>query len=93
MFSQNQLRQMNPKKGRPVYVALVCGRRDRPKGDMHVCLLDPNQVAETVDFAAEQQSLTVRKPDSRGKLRVFKDRHERFLVAQSRLDRWEIPGG
>ncbi len=93
VFSQNQVRQMNPKKGRPVWVALVCGKSDRSKGDMHVCLLDPEQVAETVDFTGEQQSLTVRKPDSRGKLRVFKDRHERFLIAQSRLDKWEVPGG
>ena len=93
VFSTNQLRQMNPAKSkRPVWVAMVCGRKTPAEGDMQVCLLDPDQIAEAIDFSAEQQSLTVRKPSSKGKLRVFKDRDERFLVAQSRLDNWEVPG-
>lgn len=94
VFSRNQLRQMNPSvRNRPVFVALVCGRANPSDREMHVCLLDPEQVADLVDFTADQQSLTIRKPQQRGKLRVFKDRHERFLVAQSRLDKWEVPGG
>jgi len=94
VFSRNQLRQMNPEsRSRPVWVALVCGRKNPSDGEMHVCLLDPEQVREVVSFTAEQQSLTVRKPSGRGKLRVFKDRHEKFLVAQSRLDKWEVPDG
>ncbi len=94
VLSRNQLRQMNPAlRGRPVWVALVCARANPSDADMHVCLLDPDQVADVVDFGGDQESLTVRKPDARGKLRVFKDRYEKFLVAQSRLDKWEVPGG
>jgi len=94
VFSTNQLRQMNPANSmHPVWVAMVCGRKSPAEGEMQVCLLDPGQLAEVIDFSAPQQSLTVRKPSGRGKLRVFKDRHEKFLVAQSRLDNWEVPGG
>jgi len=94
VFSRNQLRQMNPdSRSRPVWLALVCGREKPSDGEMHVCLLDPEQVREAVDFSADQQSLTVRKPGGKGKLRVFKDRREKFLVAQSRLNKWEVPGG
>lgn len=94
VFNRNQLRQMNPEgRGRPVWVALVCARKSLADGEMQVCLLDPEQLRDTVSFTEVQQSLTVRKPRGKGKLRVFKDRHERFLVAQSRLDKWEVPGG
>ena len=62
-------------------------------GEMHTCLLDPEQIADLVDFSGDHQSLTVRKPQQRGKLRVFKDRREKFLVAQSRLGNWVVPGG
>ena len=94
VFSRNQLRQMNPGvRNRPVFVALVCARANPSHAKMHTCLLDPEQIADLVDFSGDQQSLTVRKPQERGKLRVFKDRRERFLVAQSRLDTWEVPGG
>lgn len=93
VFSANQLRQMNPvSRGRSVYVALVCGKATLSPGDMEVCLLDPDQVRDLVDFNAPQQSVTVRKPHGRGQLRVFKDRRARYLIAQSRLDKWEIPG-
>lgn len=77
---------------RPVWVAMVCGRKSPSDGEMPVCLLDANQVAEIIDFSSSQQSLTVRKPSGKRKLRVFKDRQERFLVAQSRLDNWDVPG-
>ena len=93
VFSTNQLRQMNPAQSkRPVWVAMVCGRKSLADGDMQVCLLDPDQIAEVIDFSSAQQSLTVRKPSGKGKLRVFKDRHEKFLVPQSRLDKWDVPG-
>ena len=93
VFSTNQLRQMNPAHSkRPVWVAMVCGRKSPADGEMQVCLLDPDQIAEVIDFSSAQQSLTVRKPSGKGKLRVFKDRHEKFLVAQSRLDNWDVPG-
>jgi hypothetical protein len=93
VFSTNQLRQINPVKStRPVWVAMVCGRKTPADGEMQVCLLDPEQISEVIDFGASQQSLTVRKPSGKGKLRVFKDRQEKFLIAQSRLDKWEVPG-
>jgi hypothetical protein len=93
-FSRNQLRQMNPGvRNRPVYVALVCGRASPSDGKMYTCLLYPEEVADLVDFSGDQQSLTVRKPDRKGELRVLKDRRVRVLVPQSRLDRWEVPGG
>ena len=94
VFSKNQLRQLSPTpEGRPVWAALVCGRNTPSGGDMYICLLDPDQLAEVVEFTGEPQSLTVRKPAGKGKLRVFKDRHEKFLIAQSRLEKWKIPGG
>jgi hypothetical protein len=93
VFSRNQLRQMSPNtRGRAVWVALVCGRRTLSGDQMHVCLLDPEQLVDVIDFKADQQGLTVRKPGGRGQLRVFKDRRERFLIPQSRIDSWVIPG-
>ena len=94
VFSRNQLRQMNPAvRNRPVYVALVCATVNLSDKKMHTCLLDPEQIADLVDFSADQQSLTIRKPEQGRKLRVFKHGRARFLVAQSRLDKWEVPGG
>ncbi|TCD46848.1 hypothetical protein [Chlorobium sp. N1] len=93
VFSVNQLRQMNPDNSElPVWVAMVCGRKSPADGDMQVCLLDPEQLADVIDFTAAQQSLTVRNPKGRGQLRVFKGRKETFLVPQSRLEKWELPG-
>lgn len=93
VFSTNQMRQMNPENStRPVWIAMVCGRKSSADGDMEVCLLDPDQIKDVIDFSASQQSLTVRKPSGKGKFRVFKDHHEKFKVAQSRLDNWEVPG-
>ncbi|RMG40105.1 MAG: hypothetical protein D6725_04040 [Planctomycetota bacterium] len=93
VFSENQLRQLDPsRRGRPVWAALVCGRKSIDRGDMHICLLDPDQLPQLLDFCGPPQSLTVRAPGDRRSLRVFKDRRERFVVPQSRIDRWEIPG-
>ena len=93
-FSQNQLRQMNPELcGRPVWVALVCGRRNPNHGDMHVCLLDPEQIGDAVDLAAQNPSVTVRKPTGKGMFRVLRNRREKFKVSLSRLDKWKVPGG
>jgi|SRR3990172_2042437 len=93
VFSPAQLRQMQgSRREGPVWAALVGGSRD-VKDQMIVCLLDPDQIAEVVDLGSpNQQSLTVRQIP-RSNLRVFKDKRERFLVAQSRLDQWEVPGG
>ncbi len=70
----------------------TCGRKSIDRGDMHICLLDPDQLPQLLDFCGPPQSLTVRAPGDRRSLRVFKDRCERFVVPQSRIDRWEIPG-
>lgn len=85
-FSRNQLRQINGSE-RPVWVALVCGRKNPFARDMHIWLLDPEQIS------AVAPSVTVRKPTGRGQFRVFKDRYEEFRVPQSRLDNWQVPGG
>lgn len=90
VFSANQLKQITS-TSRPVYAALVCGRKTIGNEAMHVCLLNPEQLMELVDAPKPSQSLTVRKPDSKGKLRVFKDRVEKLLVAQNAIDTWEIP--
>lgn len=93
VFSTNQLRQMNPARTkRPVWVAMVCGRNSPAEGEMEICLLDPEQIADIIDFRSPQESVTIRKPSGKGRLRVFKDRHERFLVPRSRLDHWDVPG-
>lgn len=91
-FSPNQLRQINENLNRPVFVALVCGRPSPLKGEMQVCLLDPEQIAEIFDKTSVQQSITIRKPGNRGRLRVFKNRQQRFLIPRSRLDNWDVPG-
>lgn len=93
-LSENQIRQLRPRpggSGRPVWAALVCGRKDLGTGEMYVCLLDPEQVASVISEDVGSQSLTVRKP-TRGMLRVFKDHQERFKVSASRLETWEVPG-
>jgi hypothetical protein len=93
IFSRNQLRQMNPGvRHRPVFVVLVCGRAKPSDGDMYTCLLDDKQIADLVDFSSNQQSVTVRKPQRKSKLRVFKDKRVKYRVSQDRLDKWEVPG-
>jgi len=86
-FSQNQIRQINPgSSSRPVWVAMVCARKSPESGDMHICLLNPEEIGKVVNFRATQQSLTVRKPNGRKQLRVYKGRKEQFPVPQSRID-------
>ncbi len=93
VFSQNQIRQMNPTKAcRPVWVAMVCARKTPTEGDMQVCLLDPEQIDNIIDFSAAQQALSIRNPGGGKQLRVIKDRKEKFKVPQSRLDNWNVPG-
>lgn len=93
-LSRNQLRQINPEhRGRPVYLALVCANRTLEKDGARICLLTPEEVASLVDFDRDQHCITVRKPRSRGQLRVFKNWKEEILVPGSRLDNWEVPGG
>ena len=58
---------MNPaNSAHPVRLAMVCGRKSPADGDMQVCLLSPEQIAEMIDFSAAQQNLTVRKQDYAG---------------------------
>ena len=94
-FSKNQLKQINSTlKNRAVYVALVCGRQNLKgkKEKIEICFMTPQQIEEIVNFNAAQQSITVRCLNSGGRIRVFKDKRERFYVPKSALDKWEVPG-
>lgn len=93
VFSRNQLRQLDPDTGMfPAWAALVCGRKVPSEGDIHVCLLDPDQLRDLIDFSSAHDSVTIHKPSGKGELRVIKDRQIKFRVAQSRIDTWELPG-
>jgi hypothetical protein len=76
VFGTAQLAQMAASAvKRPLYVALVGGSRNI-KDTMKVCLLEPDQITELVDFSSSTtQAITVRYIP-RGKLRVFKDKRE-----------------
>lgn len=93
VFSENQLRQLDPsRRNHPVWAALVCGRSTIARGEMHICLLDPDQLAELLEYSGPPQSLTVRAPGGGLQLRVFKDRQELFKIPNSRIDGWQISG-
>jgi len=80
---------------RDVYAALVCGRTAISRQEkMHICLLRPEQLAQLVDFrdTSAQPSITV-KYVPRSQLRVISGRRVEFLVPQSALARWQVPGG
>ena len=93
-LSPNQVRQIRPDRHvRDVYVALVCATRDVLAQPMVVCVLSPDQTADLFDGPVSvAQSITVRKPAGKGRLRVMKDRYERYKIAESFLDDWDIPG-
>ena len=93
-FGTDELRQMKLSIARrQTYIALVAGRSDTKDDFMQVCLLFPDEISNLIDFALpSQQNLTIRYIP-RKKLRVIKDRREKFLIAQNRLDQWDVPGG
>lgn len=84
VFRQEHLREMR-EATLPVWLALVCGYPIRwGSRKQPVCLLDPDQVKEVLDYQSESpQRLTVRSTH-KSWLRVYKDRKERFKVPHSR---------
>ncbi len=93
VFSKNQLRQLsgNP-DGRPTWAALVGASANMDGTSAVVCLLSPEEIRKFIDLGANKpQSLTIRKPASKGKLRIVKGKKEVALVAQNRIDTWKIP--
>ena len=93
VFSSEQVAQLRDLgAGREVYSALVCGRGNLKRGDMHICLLDPEQLAKLIDLdAAAAQPITV-KYLPRKMLRVSAPSRDDLLVPQGAIDRWQVPG-
>ncbi len=90
VFSRDQLRQLEKPH---VWVALVCGAHRFPRSRMEVCLIDPTEVAELIDQAADtQQSVIVRYLGPRKSLRVSSTKVDELVVARNRVEKWEIPG-
>lgn len=93
VFNPDQIKQMNKlRKKRPVYAALVGGRKSIKRGKMQVCLLNPEQLDRLIDYSnPNAQSVTVKYVPGK-QLRVFSDRKIELLVPQSALDQWVVPG-
>lgn len=92
-FSANQARQLQGGGGkREVWAALVCGFKSPGASGSQICLLNPSEIQESVDFSKEQPGVSVRVPNGKGQIRVIKDRREAFKVPKSRLESWDIPG-
>ncbi|MEW5873065.1 MAG: hypothetical protein AB1894_27650 [Chloroflexota bacterium] len=92
VFNVGQMQQMAAKaKEMQVYIALVCGNKSFDT-EMQVCLLEPSELHGLLDFSVSvQQAITVRYHPGKN-LRIFKDRKEKLLVPQGRLDTWDVPG-
>jgi hypothetical protein len=90
-FTPSQVRQLNNSL-LPSWVALVCGTKSVDPDKVQVCLLDPSQINNTIDFTKDQPGITLRVPDGKEKIRVIKDRKEAYLVNKSRIDEWNVPG-
>ena len=100
---QVQLAEMaSSRSSRRLYVALIGGSAQvKDSHKWSVCLLEPNQVEELLDFTPRklmdfsstfQQSIIVRWTPGK-QLRVYKEGKEKFKVPQNRLDNWKVPGG
>lgn len=94
VFGPGQLRQMkNSRPNRHLYVVLIGGSaqlKDTQKWS--VCLLEPDEVEELLDFSLTfQQAITVMLSSGK-QLRVYRERKE-IKVPQNRLDKWRVPGG
>jgi len=86
----NQLREL--KKKRKTYLALVCGHRYVKKARIETCLINLDEHTDLLDLEGNgQQSVTVRYKAGAKKLRIFRDRQEKFLISLNALDNWEIP--
>ena len=85
-----QIREL--KKKRPTYLVLVCGHRDVKDARIETCLINLDERADLLDLEGDgQQSVTVRYKAGAKKLRIFRDRQEKFLISLNALDNWEIP--
>lgn len=90
IFSQGEISRIN-KRGRPVYVALICGHQSIQE-EMEICFLKPEQVREVFPSDADKPfSLTVRSEPGNS-LWVFVHRQVRIKVPRSAIEKWEIPG-
>ena len=86
----NQIREL--KKRRTTYIALVCGHRYVKEARIETCLINLDEHADLLDLEGNsQQSVTVRYKTGAKKLRIFRDRQEKFLISLNALDNWEIP--
>jgi hypothetical protein len=92
-FSTKQLAQLAPKdNGSPLFAALVCGWKEIYENDMQVCLLDEGQIRQVIDCSKPTDGVLVKCPEKSGRLRVIKDRTEKFLVPRCRINKLVIPG-
>ena len=82
-------------KQRKVYIALVCGQRNIEHGNMQICFLEPTEFEACIDITAvEVQNISV-KYLPRKKLRVWggvNTATNPILVANSKLEKWAVPG-
>jgi len=94
VFGIDQLGQMGASKAKGgVYVALVGGSRQIKDTQRCVCLLEPGEIKELLDFSSPlQQALTVKLIPGKS-LRVYSAHKMRFKIPQNRLEKWEVPGG
>ena len=78
---------------RPVYIALVCGRKDIKRGRMEICFLEPDDFSQVIDLdTLEAQSVTIRLSTGARNFRAFLDRKEIPLSSLNAIDRWQVPG-
>jgi hypothetical protein len=93
VFTPKQVAQIDELQiVRQAHVALVCGRKDIRLENMQICLLTPKDVASLIDFEEKSsQSVTVKYIPGK-KLRVYSGHSVECLIAQSSLDKWEVPG-
>ena len=86
----HQIREL--KKRRTTFLALVCGHRDVKKARVETCLIGLDDYPDLLDFESNaQQSVTVKYKTGAKKLRILRDRQEKFLIPLNALDNWEIP--
>jgi hypothetical protein len=78
---------------RPVYIALVCGRKEIKRRRMEICFLEPDDFAKVIDLSKpEAQSVTIRYEVGKKNFRAFLNREEIALSSLNAIDRWQVPG-
>jgi hypothetical protein len=93
-FSSEHIVQINElQQKQPVYVALVCGRKDIKQGRMEICFLQPDEFSKVINLSLiEAQSITIRHTLGAKNFRAFVDRKEIPLSSLNAIDRWKVPG-